>query len=63
MDKKYLFAERTAAVLAVLAVIAGGWSTGDLTNRPISIAVGLILLSAAIRGVVALLRKGDAKKK
>lgn len=63
MKNKYLWAERTAAVLAVAAVIAAGWSTGDLSTRPISIAVGLIMLSAAIRGVVSLLRKKEANKK
>lgn len=62
MKNKYLWAERTAAILAVAAVIAAGWSTGDLNTRPISIAVGLILLSAIVRGVVSLLRKKDAKR-
>ena len=62
MKNKYLWAERTAAVLAVAAVIAAGWSTGDLNTRPISIAVGLIMLSALVRGVVSLLRKKDTKR-
>lgn len=62
MKNKYLWAERTAAILAVAAVIAAGWSTGDLNTRPISIAVGLIMLSALVRGVVSLLRKKDAKR-
>ena len=62
MKNKYLWAERTAAILAVAAVIAAGWSTGDLNTRPISIAVGLIMLSALVRGVVSLLRKKDTKR-
>ena len=62
MKNKYLWAERTAAILAVAAVIAAGWSSGDLSTRPISIAVGLIVFSAAIRGVVSRLRKKDAKR-
>jgi hypothetical protein len=63
LKNKYLWAERTAAILAVAAVIAAGWSTADLSTRPISVAVGLILLSAAIRGVVSMMRKKDVIKK